>query len=333
MPTPKTVFVLGAGFTKAFAPSAPLLREDFYEQLRPIFAKFERAQSILERERERDPEGKINLENLMTRLSSGMPYDWKTGVDHELGELLSSLKTWFRLQLEKVKVEHSDDLRAFARHCKQKNIDCITFNYDTFLDQALWETTVNKAPLNASEWWEPDWGYGFLCPPSAGIERGSMGIRHQYPQRMFVLKLHGSLNWRVKHGERFPYGVGEVLHHEPWWSIWQKSEPEAQAKLLDQIEFYLDREPVIVPPVLTKSELIEHPLLRVIWAKAHDCLSEATQVTFVGYSLPMTDIAAGTLFQETLSGRLKPTEIKVVTREDQETKKKASWTPTPQCFL
>jgi len=156
MPTPKTVFVLGAGFTKAFAPSAPLLREDFYAQLRPIFAKFERAQSILERELERDPECKINLENLMTRLSSGMPYDWKTGVDHELGELLSSLKTWFRLQLEKVKVEHSDDLRAFARHCKQKNIDCITFNYDTFLDQALWETTVNKAPLNASEWWEPD---------------------------------------------------------------------------------------------------------------------------------------------------------------------------------
>jgi hypothetical protein len=138
--------------------------------------------------------------------------------------------------------------------------------------------------------------------------------------RIVVLKLHGSLNWLVKHGERFPYSVGAISHHESWWST-RFSGPPSEG-FLKAVKYYLDPEPIIVPPVLTKSELAEHPLLRVIWAKAYDYLAEATQVTFVGYSLPVTDIAAGTLFREALR-HLKPTDIKVVTREDEEPKKKA----------
>jgi hypothetical protein len=74
---------------------------------------------------------------------------------------------------------------------------------------------------------------------------------------------------------------------------------------------YLDPEPFIVPPVLTKSDLVEHPVLRVIWSRAFELLKAADKVTFVGYSLPVTDIAAGTLFRESLA-RLKPTDVKVV---------------------
>jgi hypothetical protein len=40
-------------------------------------------------------------------------------------------------------------------------------------------------------------------------------------------------------------------------------------------------------------------------------LEQAEQVTFVGYSLPLTDIAAGTLFREAL-GHLEPKAIKVI---------------------
>ena len=112
----KTVFVLGAGFTKAFAEEAPLLREDAFEKLRPIFEKSALGFRILEGERDRDPDRKINLENLMTRLASGMPYDWKTGFDSELRPLLSSLKTWLRKQIEDVKVSHNDELRALAKY-------------------------------------------------------------------------------------------------------------------------------------------------------------------------------------------------------------------------
>jgi len=67
----------------------------------------------------------------------------------------------------------------------------------------------------------------------------------------------------------------------------------------------------MIPPVLTKSDLVTQPVLRVIWNLALVTLKEARRVTFVGYSLPVTDIAAMTLFSESL-GHLSPADVKVV---------------------
>src|SRR5262249_7890599 len=53
-------------------------------------------------------------------------------------------------------------------------------------------------------------------------------------------------------------------------------------------------------PVLTKSELVEQPILRLLWSKAYELLSQARRVVFMGYSLSVTDIAAGFLFRESL---------------------------------
>lgn len=130
-----------------------------------------------------------------------------------------------------------------------------------------------------------------------------------------LLKLHGSVNWRVLHGRPVPYATDVITHFEEWstgplFGIDPQEYNERAASLLNQ---YLDPDPFIVPPVLTKSDLVEHPVLRVIWSRAFKCLQEANKVTFVGYSLPITDIAAGTLFRESLD-RLDVCNIKVVDR-------------------
>lgn len=52
-----------------------------------------------------------------------------------------------------------------------------------------------------------------------------------------------------------------------------------------------------------KSELTAHPVLRVVWELAYQALANAMNVVFIGYSLPVTDLASRTLFRETLANR------------------------------
>src|SRR5712692_9146095 len=97
---PGTVFVLGAGFTKAFLREAPLLIDDYgAEALKAKFGAFRDAVALLELEleltlKEKYPAGWINLERLMTRLAGGMPYDFVAepkqpiAANHELDYLL-----------------------------------------------------------------------------------------------------------------------------------------------------------------------------------------------------------------------------------------------------
>jgi hypothetical protein len=136
-----TVFVLGAGFTKAFLPKAPLLIDDYGgEELKRKFASFPEPLGVLEIELTHPdhPPGWINLERLMTRLAGGMPYDFQTGAEKPLGLLLSAVKESFVRRLAEARQSGSanqGELRLFAGHCITNRINCITFNYDDLLDE------------------------------------------------------------------------------------------------------------------------------------------------------------------------------------------------------
>src|SRR5262249_47981773 len=67
-----------------------------------------------------------------------------------------------------------------------------------------------------------------------------------------------------------------------------------------RIKSHLEPSPLIVPPVLLKSSLTHQPVLQAVWTLAEDRLISADRVIFVGYSLPVTDIAARSLFSETM---------------------------------
>jgi hypothetical protein len=140
--TSRTVFVLGAGFTKAFLPQAPLLTDDYDgDLLAARFKGFPHARRVLDLERSRNANGQINIERLMTRLDGGMPYDFEHGASEELSLLLSEIKSVFRNRLEKAKsgLCHADEMAALARYCVDNAITCITFNYDDVFDRALWD--------------------------------------------------------------------------------------------------------------------------------------------------------------------------------------------------
>jgi hypothetical protein len=124
---------------------------------------------------------------------------------------------------------------------------------------------------------------------------------------MLVLKLHGSVNWRIALGHRKPYSIDALRHHEVWFQYY-----EGTKLALKVIEPVLESEPFFVPPILTKSDLVKQPILRLIWTLALKKLRKGKRVVFIGYSLPITDIAAGFLFREGLRRRDHEPSITVV---------------------
>ena len=175
---------------------------------------------------------------------------------------------------------------------------CITFNYDDFLDEALAQTGS----------WNPYWGYGFFCPSSLDTIASFDELETHSVLRL--LKLHGSINWRPKLGYASPVAIDSITHHHEWAGIGLR---------YPQVGGHLEPEPVMLPPVLSKSSLVEQPVLRLVWSQAFASLETAHEVTFIGYSFPTTDMAARTLFSETLKD-LPRDDITVVnlSREDSE---------------
>jgi hypothetical protein len=320
-----TVFVLGAGFTKGFLPDAPLLIDDFgADALKAKFAAFPDALALIEMElgltcKEGYPAGRMNLERLMTRLAGGMPYDFRTGAERALSALLSEIKQAFiaRLRMAKQKEPtNPGELRLFAGHCIRNHINCLTFNYDDVLDEALYGSFPGGHVKGIQ--WTPDWGYGFPCRPSESL-MGDVLVEPGHVERMRLIKLHGSLNWRVPYGYPRPYVAEAIRHHETWSERFGNPKPP-----LEHVERLLESEPLMVPPVLTKAEIVEQPILRITWSLALEALKLAKRLVFIGYSMPLTDIAGAFLFREGLRHLNQTKEIIVVdyARDEPEAEKK-----------
>ena len=317
------ILVTGAGFTKGLFGDAPLVIDNFRvkEDLLPKYAQFAIARTILEAElnqqkfedeqRYKDglDRGNVNLERLMTRLNSGMPYDNSQDTLVRRA-LLTDLRQQFVQRIHKMRrnTQAHHHLKLFALQCFSTNRAVLTFNYDDLMDEAFFRAS-NKERDQSWDW-HPNNGYGFQCRDA----RVTIGFSNDMRGKgsPVILKLHGSINWKVRAGATPPYRVEDFVHHIENWndrnlSLHQKLGSEGIVSNInriyyeEQIEQHLEPDPFIVPPVLTKSELTEQPLLRLIWSQASDFLRQADKVIFVGYSLPITDIASVTMFRESLS--------------------------------
>jgi hypothetical protein len=163
---------------------------------------------------------------------------------------------------------------------------------------------------------------------SAVSEFGSQPYRFDWePTPMKLLKLHGSINWFPKRGSQRPYSVDSMMHFEDWYL--KSTRVEESTTIKD----HLETEPFIVPPVLTKQDLVEEPILRLVWSHALKKLSEADEVVFIGYSMPVTDIAASFLFTEACLPVSGVTIVDYAEKDEDNKKKKiidAYWKVFPQ---
>jgi hypothetical protein len=305
--TGKTVFVLGAGFTRAFLPRAPLLTDDYgAADLVRRLQGYPNARRILLQELARNGDGRLNIERLLTRLDGGMPYDADCDATAEVGLLAAELMQALVRRIESAKsgTVHREELLSFAQRCLRDGITCVTFNYDDILDGALYD--AGRVPnATAESGWHPDTGYGFVCPSSATCVHA--GAVRTTPSPLLLLKLHGSLNWRLKLGAQ-PSGVVDALVHHEDWSVDPSREGGA---VRERIERHLAPGRFIAAPLLAKTAVAERPVLGRLWALAYQALGQAERVIFLGYSLPPADVAAAFLFREAC-GDLRPAQLQVV---------------------
>lgn len=310
--TPRTVFVLGAGFARAFVPRAPLLVDHWQiSKLRRQFRPFTYASQLLEFEFNRPPAGLVDIERLMTRLQDGMPYDRYEGSEYELPALASELRKVFHSRIAQTvgRAGRKPLLARFAARVVADAMNIVTFNYDDLLDKHLWWAGSHAMiPDPPVPYWHPDGGYGFFCRPATlTVEERTIAMDQT---AMHVLKLHGSFNWRVRRGTPLPAALDSVMHYEDWLPhVPEEGHPTPAAV---DIERHLDPQPLWIPPVLSKS-VSEQPVLSLVWHTASEVLHAAEKVVFIGYSFPATDIASRTLFEETVED-VPPDAFTIVTR-------------------
>lgn len=184
----------------------------------------------------------------------------------------------------------------FQKVLKNNNgMAVLSFNYDLVGDASLAEVLKERG------WnWNPETFYFQLFDPTPRIQRDPDVTNKD----IFLLKLHGSVNWYLPLGEDKQFICGEMHGIGPRIL----SQTEAAAKSL---------EPVIVPPLMDKFLQFQGPgktgHFGRSWAVAFDSLIKAKKWIFVGYSLPPADFHATWLFQTASAyRRSSPPEIEII---------------------
>lgn len=306
-PNRQEVFVLGAGFSKALYEGMPLMNElneivkDRFGQ-DPLLAD-QRIQRFIKNN---------DFEMLLSYLSSDAP--WKTPSEYW------SDKALFRriadlIALEIMSRETSGLVPSSMPIWLQKlviyfdwhKVNVITFNYDTIVERAAWfpKSTFEGERRSFAR---NICGCNLYPPIMQDVERTGRNPLGRITFKM--TKLHGSINWFYSGTDAFPgeqVSFVEVQKDDPFRD-YERLAPYLQGK-----------QRLIIPPVSDKTTFYTNFLVRTLWKRAKDALSEAHKVFFIGYSLPVTDLTTHQLLLSTVKPEA---EIYIVSKGHPDEKEK-----------
>ncbi|MFI4971047.1 MAG: hypothetical protein ACHP7H_00085 [Hyphomicrobiales bacterium] len=186
----------------------------------------------------------------------------------------------------------------------------ITFNHDLVLENVLIEHRRRQR-------WCVERGYGPIQLTFGGSNRAvSKMPRHDdevcdHSIPIEILKLHGSLNWRVTTRghepslkDLFPSKDGKrmicVTDRTPPVTLTRTSKGRAWDLL-----------PQIVPPVYGKQSLIDSRFSD-LWSHAGAALREADRLIVIGYSMPVTDVHTEKLLSRSIRSNQLMKDIEVI---------------------
>lgn len=282
----RDTFILGAGFSCAISEVMPTtnglaeaIAFELSEDVR--FAHLVDANGALP-----DPD----VERWLSRLAERHPFDDAVTYQYNQATFAAVSRVIARAIRANEAVALSragpfDWLTRLVEAWQTTRATVATFNYDTFV-----ETTFNSAvaksgnahaglPPGGLRMWAPTYG----APGSA--------------EGFSLCKLHGSINW-FWHPDGVDRGVVDVGVDEQWSQFGPPMfDPDELSRRAGT------REPFIVPPTSLKGPFFQHDTLRHHWTTARLALERAERVFVIGYSLPQTDLVAGSLLAAGLIGR------------------------------
>lgn len=295
------VFILGAGASKSsgapvmgeFLEVARLLqRQGSVESTKDHFLRVFNAVDGLQAVHSKAALDLDNIESIFTVLELGRIIRRVPGLAsvEEVEDVIDSLKTLIvqtlqvtmRFPLQGPHVFATKDYAAFAelvadlrgRAFPSKSVSIISFNYDIAVDIALTRQGLNVRYC--------------LDPPAGSL-----------PDRIDLLKLHGSLNWATEEGigprKIHAVNMRDYLNRYTAQTYFGERS-DILVPIGDQLAKYFKNlqpaiavapTPLIVPPSWNKADY--HHDLTDVWAAAAKHLSEAEHIFVLGYSLPETD--------------------------------------------
>jgi hypothetical protein len=302
MKLPHPVLVLfGAGATRAAFEEGsppPPLEGDFFEiatqikgrgtpelakkVAKDVYALYDKTTGVGLEQYYRDIETRLELSGFAK--SANRPKDWnvrRRNLDELIRRVL--IQTTCEMGAGAARVKPSKFHQTVFAKLK-KGDTLVTFNYDTLIEESI----QSKNPI-----WTPRDGYGIDVT----------GITHDWAKKWFVtrdikrsqnaqielLKLHGSLNWRLNQNNK----------------VKLKQRPYAVKSKKGKADF---EEAAFLPPGWHKR--VNRRPYNAIWHKARLQLEKCRSLVIIGYSLPETDLIARALFLEVV--RLRKTRKRYI---------------------
>jgi len=150
----------------------------------------------------------------------------------------------------------------------------LSFNYDWLIDHTL--------SVHGKGKWNPTHGYGVSLVNSTGegwkrwAYKDENGKPQHQAETLKLLKMHGSMTWFKAKKKAGGVGKPKLKLRQRWWK--QRGNPEYE----------------IVPPEWQKAT--DTGIYQDIWQKARTQVCHATNMAFLGYSMPETDLPVRALF-------------------------------------
>lgn len=334
-PSPDTVYVLGAGFSReanvplqneilnsirslSLSDAPPALVTDFL-QARNTTAEFLRKAF--------GDEALPSLEDVFTLLDQTIDRrQYCLGKSwHELDTinraLCKAILFLFHIKERTVSKEGCDFYKSigayligqrYAAGQAQHPFSVISLNWDCILDKAVYSCLEEGKLTNA------DIDYCCYSTPIPESSRHTPSLA-QKPTGLFnikFMKLHGSTNWLLcPNCSRLYTGLG--AQDDIWTRYILGTACPRCSEIQAGIEGLQDNgisppelEPFLITPTFVKK--FENPHIRMVWHNANLDLCEASKVVFIGYSLPKADYHLRTLFKRAIR---RDAEISVVLTE------------------
>ena len=296
------LFVLGSGFSKAYSESMPTVNE---------LAGLLKCQNYLAEE----PYASLTSdpELLLTYLSWEQP--WQKRQEHWL-ERSHFERTQREIATSIARSEHDafeqagvvDWLKDLIEYFHEHKQVVISFNYDTIIERVCHQIQPRSFGTFISD-------FAFYRLPLTLISSRVKGGGHIFNAESFhLIKLHGSINWYYSGMEQFP---GEQVYlrsvdtESPFHDGIDERNPEYGNKSSEVAQLLVDKTQMIIPPVAEKSRFYSNQTIRSLWWAAREAMQRASQMFFVGYSLPPTDLSTKMM----LKAHANPDEVFIVNRD------------------
>ncbi|EJA9823337.1 hypothetical protein MUL68_000423 [Campylobacter coli] len=277
------IFFFGAGFSKSLNNSYPTLAElsEYFLENGFIY--------------ENEKIYKDNLEQLLTYLITPLPFKTKEDILRDEASYLEKINKISKFFIELLETKEIDKNNKYilnlSQYINDNKCTCITLNYDLLLEEILFLTHENsyqdidsydvfyKIPIKQIDERKntKSNNYGF------NFYQGDFNINNNFVE---IIKLHGSINWYCDQA----YSNSQI------YSFMEKVDRYKD-------ELFVDLKPLIIPPILDKTNNYNHILLRSLWKKAFKAIQKDKNIYIYGFPFPITDLSVVYLFKSALQNK------------------------------